>query len=119
MAFVPMTAGGGEVGLDLINPDVIQQTNIASAATVSIPVTQLPRYVILTYSSASSATDRSGLEIYDVDGGHYRMWQYTSNGYTDSSDVPGENDVASITSSSVTVQNVHSWTARFEILIYY
>ena len=119
MAYVPMTAGGSGSSIDLLNPDVIRQIDIASGATVSIPVTQLPRYVILTYSRASNASDRSGLEIYDVDGGHNRMWQYTSNGYTDNFDTPGDNDVASITSSSVTVTSVRSWTARFEILIYY
>lgn len=111
--------GGGNNGIDLINPDVVEQLDLNTGATRNISVTTLPKYIVITYSRAANSTDRSGIEVYDVSSGHMKKWAYTSNGYLTYVDSSAEEEVQSVSSSSVVIYNIHSWPARYEILIYY
>ena len=118
------SSGGGQ-GINLLNPDVVNTVNKATAnPDTTIAVTQKPRFIRYTYSrNEQNTTNPIGLLTYDIDNLTVRNIRYGSSGYTDTSDsfvIGGSgSNIKSVSDTQVVVTNTLSYPIHQFVEIWY
>lgn len=103
--------------IDMANPDLIWQGNIAANGTKAISVTQTPRLVIHTFARYGNSDGYDATRINDVENNkHSAAWYLGS--YSHETNISGLVGLT-VSSSSITVNPNRSYTTRNQVFIFY
>lgn len=112
------TGGGKEI--DFGRPDIVIKQNLAASASVTVPITQRPKYIVYSYVPQVS-NYFGGVFLFDLDTLNYTRLYYGSNGFAiTETTFSGQTGMLIVTDTSVKLSNYSSSaTIRLFAAIYY